>query len=94
MLLTKINVHVLTNSISCRHPISVLSIVVILLSSLFCCSIVKSTALFCCVVYFLQSIALSCCSVIVQSIVLFLCPVYCVMLFSSLLGYTIVHSTA
>ena len=76
--------HVLTISISCRHPISVLSIVVILVSSLFCCSIVQSTALFCCVVYFFA----------VYRIVLSFsyCPVYCVILVSSLLCHVIFQS--
>lgn len=81
MLLTKINVHVLTISISCQHPISVLSIVVILLSSLFCCSIVQSTALFYCVVYFVL--------VLFPSLSHCYCPVYCVILVSSLLCFPV-----
>ena len=84
MLLTKINVHVLTISISCRHPHKCV---------VYCCySVVQSVLLFHCPVYCVVQL----CSLFfpVYRIVLLFsyCPVYCVIQLSSLLCYVIFQS--
>ena len=84
MLLTKINVHVLTISISCRHPHKCV---------VYCCySVVQSVLLFHCPVYCVVLL----CSLFftVYRIVLLFsyCPVNCVILVSSLLCYGIFQS--